>query len=286
MLAKGAVGLMLHANVLSQLHARTTMNKMIKSALMAGSLVAASVSHGFAQSAPVDTTAAPAPIITPDDWNYEATVYGWLSAIGGETSAGDSIDISFSDILEDLQMTFMGGILAQKGKFSLFSDLIYLSMGSTEKTTANVIGMPVKVKADINIKNWINTSGVAYALVDNGKTTLAGLAGVRYLKLKADIDFEVGPLGRSVSENKDFFDGIVGIRGKTDLSDDWYMTYYADIGTGQSDLTYQLFAGLNYRFKKWDAVVGYRYMGWDLGNSGLIKDLTVSGPLIGARFRF
>lgn len=286
MLAKGAVGLMLHANVLSQLHARTTMNKMIKSVLMAGSLVAASVSHGFAQSAPVDTTAAPAPIITPDDWSYEASVYGWIAAIGGETTSGDSIDISFSTILDNLKMTFMGGVLAQKGKFSLFSDLIYMKLGSTEKTTANVVGIPVKVKADIDLKAWISTSGVAYSLVDNGKTQLSGLAGVRYLNLDAEIDFDIGPLGRKVSDSGDNFDGIVGVRGKTELSDDWYMTYYADIGTGQSDLTYQLFAGVNYRFKNWDAVVGYRYMGWDLGNSGLIKDLTVSGPLIGARFRF
>ena len=51
-------------------------------------------------------------------------------------------------------------------------------------------------------------------------------------------------------------------------------------------MTYQLFAGLNYRFNKWDAVVGYRYMNWDLGNDGFVEDLTVSGPLIGARFRF
>ena len=107
-----------------------------------------------------------------------------------------------------------------------------------------------------------------------------------FLKFKEKISLDIGQFGRSKSGDTDFFDGIVGFRGTTELNDRLYLSYYADIGTGQSDMTYQLFAGLNYRFNKWDAVVGYRYMNWDLGNDGFVEDLTVSGPLIGARFRF
>jgi hypothetical protein len=38
------------------------------------------------------------------------------------------------------------------------------------------------------------------------------------------------------------------MRGYFMLGDNWYIPYYADIGTGGSDLTWQLFGAIGYRF--------------------------------------
>ncbi|MGB5571259.1 MAG: hypothetical protein WBM81_18360, partial [Sedimenticolaceae bacterium] len=61
--------------------------------------------------------------------------------------------------------------------------------------------------------------------------------------------------------------------------------YHADIGAGDSDLTWQALAGLNYRFDKVDATFGYRYLKWEL-NDDTFDDLDISGPYAGVRFGF
>lgn len=262
------------------------MRNALKSIFIAGSLALATATHAFAQDDSTATTTALPTIYPADKWQFSGNLYGWIAGLDATTSGGDSVEISFSDILDNLQMTIMGGLRADKGKWSLFTDLIYLNIGTTNRTTANIIGVPAKVKTEVDLKSWVSTTGLGYSLYDEGSTQISGLAGVRYLRMETDLEFDIGPIGRKFSGTDDFFDGIVGFRGKTDLDENWYLTYYADIGTGQSDLTYQLFAGVNYRFNKWDAVVGYRYMNWDLGSGAALDDLTIKGPLVGARFRF
>ena len=82
------------------------------------------------------------------------------------------------------------------------------------------------------------------------------------------------------------WDFIVGARGRTDLTEKWYIHYYADIGTGDSNSTWQAIAGINYRFSKVDVTVGYAHMDWDLDDDAMIKDMTLKGPYAGIKFRF
>jgi hypothetical protein len=51
-----------------------------------------------------------------------------------------------------------------------------------------------------------------------------------------------------VSGSEGLLDGIIGMRGYFMLGDNWSIPYYADIGTGGSDLTWQLFGAIGYRF--------------------------------------
>lgn len=82
-------------------------------------------------------------------------------------------------------------------------------------------------------------------------------------------------------------DAILGIRGVLHLSDQWYLRYYADIGTGQSDLTWQLGGGIGYRINdRWNAAALYRHLRWDFELDTALDHLEFSGPMIGAGFRF
>ena len=75
-------------------------------------------------------------------------------------------------------------------------------------------------------------------------------------------EFEIGErVSDKVSESGHVWDGVVGLRGATDLNERWYITYYADVGTGDSDLTWQGLAAVNYRFSKVDAVVANLRLG-------------------------
>ena len=66
----------------------------------------------------------------------------------------------------------------------------------------------------------------------------------------------------------------------------WFIPFHLDIGTGESDFTWQGFAGLGYRFKSLDVLVGYRYLYWDFEDNAALDDLDVSGPGAGVRFYF
>ena len=91
--------------------------------------------------------------------------------------------------------------------------------------------------------------------------------------------------GNRLSEN-DNHGAVGGIRGQIMLGDgNWFIRFYGDIGAGNSDLTWPVFSGIGYSFKNWlDAMIGYRHMEWD--DDGLIQDMRLSGPVIGARFNF
>ena len=228
-----------------------------------------------------------------ETWQFSGAIYLWGAALGGETRTGDDIDISFSDLLKNLDMAFMGMLDARKGKWSLLTDVIYLNVSDDKSrtTTADLIDRPVTAKLDVGLKSWIFSAAGGYEVYENDRTQLDVLAGARYLYMKPDLEFrisEVGPFGpwrERVAESEDFIDAIVGVRGRTELNEKWYVNYYADIGTGESDLTWQLLAGFNYRFSKVDAAFGYRYIKWEFDDS-VLDNLDVSGPYAGVRFDF
>ena len=216
--------------------------------------------------------------------------YGELFALGaqleGTTAAGEDIDVPLHDILDNLDFGFMGSLAARKDKWTVFADFIYVNMG--EKATLP-LPAPVSMEAKLNLdmRQFISTFGAAYQIAETQKSSFNLLAGGRYLSMDADLKYDIGSVntGRE-SESGSNWDFIVGARGKTDLSDKWYIHYYADIGTGNSDMTWQAIAGINYRFSKVDLTLGYALMDWDFDKKSMIKDMTLKGPYAGIKFRF
>ncbi len=83
------------------------------------------------------------------------------------------------------------------------------------------------------------------------------------------------------------WDAVVGVRGQFNLSKRWFIPYVLDVGTGDSDYTWQALAGVGYEFNKFKLLAVYRYMHWEFDDSfKLLEDLTVKGPAVGAIFTF
>ncbi len=57
-------------------------------------------------------------------------------------------------------------------------------------------------------------------------------------------------------------------------------------GAGDSDLTWGAQAGFAYKYSKMDAVFGWRYLNYDIGDDTLLKELNLNGPFVGAIFRW
>jgi len=96
-----------------------------------------------------------------DKWAFYGEVYLWGADIKGESSAGDDVDIPFSDLIDNLDIAYMGKLAARKDKLSLFADIIYLDVEDDVKSTANLIGYPFKTDADVQLQGFVTTLGEA-----------------------------------------------------------------------------------------------------------------------------
>ena len=75
-----------------------------------------------------------------DKWQWELGIYGWFPAIGGTTAfpsggSGPSFDVSASDVIDSLKMTFMGQAEARKGQWGVWTDIVYADLGGSKSST-------------------------------------------------------------------------------------------------------------------------------------------------------
>ena len=99
----------------------------------------------------------------------------------------------------------------------------------------------------------------------------------------------MGPGRNGSSEVKEsYWDAIVGVKGRYSFGANrqWFLPYYADIGTGQSDLTWQAFGGLGYQFSWGSILGGWRYIDYDFKSGSNIESLTFNGPMVGVAFNW
>jgi hypothetical protein len=215
--------------------------------------------------------------------DFTGYLYLWAPALSGETTTGGSIDVSFSDILDNLDVALMGAVEARRGRFSIFADALYLDLSDGQDTA---VGPGIPANADVDVRGTVLSGSVGYDLANGTDMRIAVLGGFRVMNLDTSANVSIASGSQRISGGINNWDAIVGVRGTTQIADRWGVSYYADIGAGESDLTAQLSAAVNYRINTWDLVFGYRYLNWDLGNTQVLSDLTFQGPFIGARFGF
>jgi hypothetical protein len=88
-------------------------------------------------------------------------------------------------------------------------------------------------------------------------------------------------LNRIVSRTDDWWDPYVGLRGRYNLNEKFYLTAKGDIGgfTVGSDLTWQAEAALGVQLSKnMFTEIGYRALGVDYRKDGLVMDTVTHGP--------
>jgi hypothetical protein len=229
------------------------------------------------------------------DWQFAASLYFFAPDISGSTASGSDMDVGFDTLLENLNMAFMGAFEARKGKWSALTDVMYLNVGANgggEVPLTGPQGRPLGIKADADVKvrGWVLSALGGYKVFETPRASVDLIAGIRYLELKAgfSLGLQGRRRGRAIESNASgvVWDGVVGVRGFANLTDDWFIPFHLDVGTGDSALTWQALAGVGYRFDWGDLSLAYRHLDWDLGPSSAIDDLSFSGPQLTATLRF
>lgn len=222
------------------------------------------------------------------EWEFSLGLYALLAGIEGEAQVGDlsaDIDVDFEDILDNLDMTVMVTGQARRGKFSLQGDFIYLATSVSDSINDRAFDR-VKLELDTAIFTGI----AAYRVWECPEGYLELGGGFRMLNMDTDIKLEdnitANPTVKAGS-SKTAWDGIVAARYVRQFSSKWSLRIYGDIGAGDSDLTWQLWANVGYALSdRATFLAGYRHLTheFDSGNTSL--DLDISGPQLGVLMTF
>ena len=249
------------------------------------------VAAGLVAGLCLNTTPLLAGEANPGGWEFGGEIYIWGAEINSTTPGGTSISLPFDTILDNLDMTFMGVFAARKDKWTFATDLVYMDLSHSKDFSLPEHDVTGRAKAELT--SWIITPTVGYNVMDEGKVRVDVLGGLRYVDIEAKLNLNLdgpGPKG-FVTSGKDSFsdlDGIVGAKGRFNLSDRWYLIGYGDLGTGDSDFTWQALGMVGYHFGNFELNAGYRYLNFqfDKGSNDLMDELTVKGPIAGGMFRF
>ncbi len=278
---------------------------------MSRSIAFAATALSFAVGACLSATASaqsPQPAWESGKWHYTASMYGWVPEINGKINFPDDkgstdLHVSMSDVLNHLKMTFMGTFDAHNGRWGVFTDFIYVDLGGSKSQTKDFsvggIGIPATATTDtsLDFKAIVWTVAGEYRVASDPAWTVDLLGGARLLQAKPTLGYSIsgdlGPIaipGRdgSKSVNESYWDGIVGVKGRYAFGDrhQWFAPFYADVGTGQTDLTWQVAGGLGYRYS-WGSVVAlYRYLDWNAKSGKPVADINMGGPQIGVVFQW
>ena len=247
-------------------------------------------------AAAVVATAARAQSLAPDSafssgWTYEATPYIWFAGVKGETRVGTrlpavEVDASFSDLASNLDMGLTGSMEARKGRWGMLFDLLYVNLSADAEPV-----LPDRSGENTaDLKQLLLQLAVAYRVLDNGATSVDALFGARYSRGDVDVTLVPGvlrPFGSERSGNVGWTDAFAGTRITHKLSDRWSLVAYADVGSGESDSSWQFIAGANYRFSAtMIGKLGYRALSMDYQQTQFAYDIKTSGIYAGLGFRF
>jgi hypothetical protein len=252
-------------------------------------------------------------------WTFNVAPYLWMPslntslnynlppAIGGTVSASQSV--GFGDLVSHLNFGAMVAADAQYGRFSMLTDFMFMDLGGTPVQFKSVnfpgeapipISGTVQTSQGLNMNSMVWTLAGGYTVVQGAWGNFDAIAGFRYLGINTRINYSLGlaltgPGGNgetfggigSVSGYGHIWNAIGGFRGRIRVGDaGLFIPYYFDIGTGGSNLTWQISSGLGYHTKLTDVSLIYRYLSFEQGDSVVVQRLWIQGPMLMVNFSF
>ena len=226
---------------------------------------------------------------------------------GGTVSQSSSLGPG--TYLPDLRFGFMGAGEADYGRFAILTDLIYTNIGMNGSVSrfgeihgplGNVsVPTSAQLSTGVGSGTLIWTAAGGYKIIDGPWGDLKGIAGMRLLNLTNDTWYSLsaaidGPRGGlalakngTLNVNTTYVDGIVGATGRFNIpNSNFFVPFYADVGTGGNQLTWQAFSGIGYKWQYADLSVGYRYLSFQNDSGKTLQSLNLGGVIAGAAVHF
>jgi hypothetical protein len=221
-----------------------------------------------------------------DAWYFDlAPFYLWAPSISGDLGVGpieQELDISFSDIFDNLDFVLTGHFEARKRNYGLIFNLDYLNLGVGQTTAAGP-------EVELDYKTVIVEFDGFYRIMRDAHA-FDLLAWLRYTKQDTTLSVKPGP---SAGLDESWWDPIVGARWQFGFADGWSLSARGDIGgfgVG-TDFTWQLAGIVQWQpWKNVALIAGYRALDQDYEEGRFVDrykwDATMQGPVLGVNFRW
>lgn len=228
-----------------------------------------------------------------DSWEWRVIPYFWGVNIDGTMAIGpieNDLDVSLSDILEDLDIGASVAGQFSKGQHGFHVDYTYLRL----KPDANELpSPPFAPGSEIVPKLTINILEAGYNWLFTDAQTL--VLGARYIDMEMRMAFDfTGPAPIDpdpLTAGPSWVDYFVGLQSRHHISANWGVNLYGTIGAGGSDFPWTAQATFDRKFSNKNALhLGFRVWGLDYSenknslNANAALDATMYGFLVGYEF--
>lgn len=230
---------------------------------------------------------AAAPVESKDGWEFDIVPYLWGAGLEGNVQIGrvpaTSVQASFSDVWDYLNIGGMVAFEARKGNWGVLIDGIYIDLEDSMPTPDPAFG-----GVNASMTQQLYSGLITYRMCNARNTTVDFGFGTRYYDIATDLELTPGLApGRSASASVDWWDWLVGVRVVGHPSKRWSLSGYADIGGGGSQMTWEAVAGADFAFNKTVSLAfGYRYLSIDYDENRFLYDVSMQGPYLGLGFHF
>jgi hypothetical protein len=224
------------------------------------------------------------------DWEFRVTPYAWLSGLSGDVGTipglpSGSVDLSFGDILDDLEFAGMLMASARNGPWVFYLDTTYARTTSTE-----ALGGVVFDGVTIRSETTTFALAVGRTLTETSQGHIDAYLGARAWWLENRFDLSaVGGGSTSRTEKANWVNPLIGLAGRHQISDRWTLFGTLEVGgfgVG-ADSEWSVMAGATWQVNDLFGVsFGWRHMEVDYDEGGVVFDVAQSGPVFGATFRF
>jgi hypothetical protein len=205
------------------------------------------------------------------------------------------VDLSIGENLENTFKNFdfaaMLRFEASRCRWTIIGNLIYIGVGNDD-----TIGAAAPIDVDWDTTTLIAEGLVGYRFAQwslgcgsacfKPTASLDALAGFRLYHLSADIDLSPGPDG---SGDQTWVDPVVGLRALFHVTPSLTFNVMGNVGGFGigSDLSWELIAGLSWQVGRCVSIdAGWAVLDIDYENGSFGYDVNMSGPYLGATFRF
>ncbi|NQT70189.1 MAG: hypothetical protein HQ552_11475 [Desulfobacteraceae bacterium] len=222
-----------------------------------------------------------------DEWHFVLKpLYLWSVSIDGSTTlsvpggGGGEFPVGSSGLTGAFSFHFEAG----KNKWNLFTDYLY-----AEYTSKDVTGPVGFLKGQNELTLHLTEFGGTYSLIEKPKYKLEVLAGIRHLNVKNKFTFDKSNLFSPLEGSANIWDGFGGARFARKLTEGISAHARADIGTGDSDVVWNIVLSMEWRYNAWGSIyAGYRWLNYDFnelnGNDEFGINIRAEGPGVGLGF--
>jgi hypothetical protein len=222
-----------------------------------------------------------------DDWEIVLAPYVLFGSLTGDAAIGPSgptaVDLSFGDLVKNLELGAMLHTEVWKGDWGVMADLVFMRLGDD---------LPlVRTALDIEV-NEVVAEALMGRRFDGPDRRIDVFAGIRYWDL--DLDLELANTPSALDLGDEWIDPVVGGRLVQNVSEDWFLNARGDIGGFGlgSTFSWNLQGGVGYDVSdRFSVVAQYKALSVDFDNEKtgldfLSYDTITHGPLIGFVFHF